>query len=440
MVHAARENHETTSNARARSASKGSHDPGVVPCLRCGLVTSMNLRCQKSLACAAGSFLLLLVVPLSPLLAQDMPAWKFREGSSFTLENVHHLKQAVTIKDKVQKSELTTTWTTRIDVRKVSDKQVILEQTIVSVAAKGVADKGDFDAWAAKLQGNKFRFTLSPAGRVLHLEGYEDFVKKVEGVKHEAEHVARSLVSELALRQTLEDMLGFLPEKPVQPKMAWQHEAVESIAPFGSIKIDFHYTLAGRRAGADVIAFTMQGSYVPPKDNLGVLTVLKGTIKSGARPGRNRLRPTQGHAHSRRKAIDHPRRSDIGRRSRTQDQHDLRQRIADELAAHRKGDAMKDFSVLFYAAVLESPPLQDEPVRTAVYSAFDGGAGTVRLAAAAGLQRDAGLRDKAIQKELSPQEKARKAEIEFENNIVVFEKSLTITKRNVGRFRARSIN
>jgi hypothetical protein len=245
-------------------------------------------RLSVSLLCA------LLALGGSSLSAQEMPTWKFRPGASFTLEHVQHQNLKVDVKDKVEKSELTTTWLTRIDVQKVSDKQIILEQTIVSLTAKGDVNKESFEAWAAKMKEGKFRVTVSPAGRVLAFEGHEEFIKKIEGLKHHADHAARVLVSESALKQTLEDMLGFLPEKAVQPKETWQRQTVESIAPFGSFKLATDYIFKGRRDGAVVIAFSMQGNYVLPKTDLGVLRVLKGTIKPDVGQGEILFDPQKG--------------------------------------------------------------------------------------------------------------------------------------------------
>jgi hypothetical protein len=217
---------------------------------------------------------------VSSIQAQETPKWKFRAGTSFNLENVHSQKQTVKINDKVQKSESTTTWVTSIDVLKATDKEIVIEQTIVSVTAKEAKPNVTAEAWAAKMKGSKFQVTLSPTGRVLKFEGYEELVKKLNDPMHAKEDVAHFLVSESALRQTLEEMLGFLPDQPVAVGATWKRQAVESIAPFGSFETVFQYSLAGRRNDADVISFSIQASYVPPKNDLGVLRVVKGALKA----------------------------------------------------------------------------------------------------------------------------------------------------------------
>ena len=116
---------------------------------------------------------LLLGVLAGPGLAQEIPAWKFKAGASFILENVNRREQTVEIQGKVQTSALTTIWVSRIEVLKVGEGQIDIEQTIVSVDVKDVqpagtkADLAHIEEWTARLKGNKLRFALSPAGRAV---------------------------------------------------------------------------------------------------------------------------------------------------------------------------------------------------------------------------------------------------------------------------------
>ena len=224
---------------------------------------------------------LLLLLSAQSASAQEKLVWKFKEGDAFTLENVRTDKQTVKIDGKSQTSETTTTWTTLIEVRKAGDKETVLDQTIVSIAVKGAkAAKLDKNGWAEKLKGSKFKFTVSPAGRVLKIEGHDDFVQKVGDSTELQEAEIRFLVSESALRQNLEEMIGFLPEKPVAQRAAWERKGHESVAPFGSFDMTFQYTLSGKRDGADLITFTVKADYVAPKGDLGVIRVVKGALKS----------------------------------------------------------------------------------------------------------------------------------------------------------------
>src|SRR5688500_16905961 len=84
-----------------------------------------------------GTWAVLVLVSLaSPLPGQVKLAWKFQEGSSFFLERHYHQKQMIEAKNKNFKQESSNTWVTKVTVKKTTDAEAILEQTIIAVTYK----------------------------------------------------------------------------------------------------------------------------------------------------------------------------------------------------------------------------------------------------------------------------------------------------------------
>lgn len=227
-----------------------------------------------------------LVILAAPVSAQVTLAWKFQPGKSLYLERQFQQKQIIDVKNKNFKQESSNTWLTRLDIRKVSDNEILLEQTILSVTYKNIgkpvpgADVAAESQIAEKLKGCTFRIMLSPSGRVRKLEGYDDMLQKVAEKQDERERALRFLVPETALRDGLEEVLGFLPEEPVRPGATWQRQAREPIPPFGTFQNTFRYTYEGRNGVQDTIAFAVDMKYVLPAKDTTLFRVLKGNVRA----------------------------------------------------------------------------------------------------------------------------------------------------------------
>jgi hypothetical protein len=233
-----------------------------------------------------GTWALLVLASLaSPLPGQVTLAWKFQEGQTFFLERVFQQKQMIEVKGKNFKQESTNTWLTKIAVKKVTPELISLDQTIVAVTSKhtGKPTPGQDQTSEAqlieKMKGCTLQLKVTPAGRVQEFLGYEDMIQKVADKQEEREKALRFLVPESALRDGLEEALGFLPQKPVQPGDPWQRQAVEPVPPFGAFQTLFQYTYAGRKDNEDLITFTLQMKYVPPAKDLTLFRVIKGELQ-----------------------------------------------------------------------------------------------------------------------------------------------------------------
>lgn len=216
-----------------------------------------------------------------PAAAQETLAWTLREGQTLYLERVYRQKQTIDVKNKAFQQTSSNTWISKLDVHKVTDTDIVVDQTVISVVFKKDQPKPmPQDRFAERLKGSKFRITLTPAGRIRKFEGYDDLVARVAD-KDEAEDKAlRFLVPESALREGVEEVLGFLPTSPVQPGDRWQREASESVPPFGSFRSTYRYTYDGRKDDIDRITFTVDMKYVPPAKEMSLFRVVKGQLSA----------------------------------------------------------------------------------------------------------------------------------------------------------------
>ena len=187
------------------------------------------------------------VVLAGPMPAQETLAWKFQVGTSFQIESVDKSKRVLLWDKNETTRQSIDTWVRKYTVRKVTATEIVLDQTIVSVSSEG-------PAWASlptplatiadKLKGCTFRVTISPTGRVLKLEGYDNFVKKMSDGQADSEKSIRAACPESSVRKWLEDTLAYLPEKAVKPGDRWQRES-QSASFSGTYKSVIEYEYKG---------------------------------------------------------------------------------------------------------------------------------------------------------------------------------------------------
>jgi hypothetical protein len=210
-------------------------------------------------------------------------------GSFFFLERVYHQKQSIDVKNNNFKQESRNTWLSKLTVMKVGADEIVIDQTIVSVkfdkTGKAAAAASGLEAkFADKLKGASFRVTLTPAGKVRKFDGYDDAIRKLAD-KDDVQRTLRFLVPESALREGLEEVLGFLPPGPVKVGDTWQREASEPAPPFGSFRTDFRYAYRGRQEDTATVDSTVQMMYVPPPKDAGLFRVVKGELKADGGKG-----------------------------------------------------------------------------------------------------------------------------------------------------------
>jgi len=244
-----------------------------------------------------GAALLVLVGMAMPAYGQTTLEWKFKEGEKFYVEEVNDLKQNVSIIGKDVKNNIKITTISSYYVKSVSGPEVTLEQKIESVDVKSSGDGlgGQMDKLFEKLQGANFQITLKE-GKVSKIKGYSEFIKKLADGDEGAGKFAKELLSEDALKKSIEDLFGNLPTKAISPGDTWSQEATIPFGPLGSFKTSKDMTYKEKDKDGALITYKSKMSYIPPKDAAfgGLLKIVKGNIKSENAKGSLLFNPEKG--------------------------------------------------------------------------------------------------------------------------------------------------
>ncbi|MBI3411896.1 MAG: hypothetical protein HY040_26495 [Planctomycetes bacterium] len=222
-----------------------------------------------------------------PALAQTRLEWKFAEGDSFALERIYTQKQIIDVNGKTFTQETTSKWLTTVAVSEKNARTAVLLLTIdgVSIKTNGPGLTGGVDEkLAEKMKGQSLTVTLTPHGRITRLEGYDTFVKKLAENKADVEKTLRALLSEESLRDGLEEIFGFLPDRAVAKGDKWKRTATEAAPPFGALKSVFEYVYEGEKDDEHIVSHGVKMTYQPASAGAGtgadVFKVLKGNLKS----------------------------------------------------------------------------------------------------------------------------------------------------------------
>jgi hypothetical protein len=127
------------------------------------------------------------------------------------------------------------------------------------------------------LLGQSYVVTVNPKGRVLDVNGVEELkqavLKKLPpgGEQNQTMMILAPYLSEKPLRDTVEDMLAFYPDRPVEFGDSWSKRTTLSVG-FG-MTIDHTWTLQKREAGVAIIGETAavrSDPNAPPMDAGGM--------------------------------------------------------------------------------------------------------------------------------------------------------------------------
>ncbi len=129
---------------------------------------------------------------------------------------------------------------------------------------------------------------MTPQGRLAQFGGYEPFIQKLAEKNADTEKVLRVLLSEEALREDVEELFYFLPDKLVRKGDKWKRESIEPVPPFGSFKSAFEYALEDDKNETLPISYTIKMTYKPPGADSDLFRVIKGTLS--AEDGQGSLR------------------------------------------------------------------------------------------------------------------------------------------------------
>jgi Family of unknown function (DUF6263) len=222
--------------------------------------------------------------------AQTSLLWKFGKGQVFDVERTASQKQTVEIEGKHFKQQRQSAWHVRLEVKEKQAANVVMLALLTKVEhhLTGGADADSIDPKLhEKMQGSSFTLTVTPDGRIVQLQGYEDFLKRVAGMDKARLKALGVTFPESALKEALADLFGPLPQKSVANGDAWQREYVEPIPHFGSLRSTASYTYEGQAKKRERIAYTIQTRYeAPPKDDkMAPFRVVKGRIDSAKAKG-----------------------------------------------------------------------------------------------------------------------------------------------------------
>jgi hypothetical protein len=217
--------------------------------------------------------------------AQTSLLWKFEKGQVFDVERTASQNQTVQLNGKQFKQQLQSAWHIRLEVKEKQAANFVVLALLTKVEhhLTSGADTQSIDSKLdEKMQGSSFTLTVTPKGQLVQLQGYEDFLKRVAGLDKARLKALRVTLPESALKESLADLFGPLPEKSVSKGDVWQREYVEPIPHFGALRSTASYTYEGQAKKHERIAYTIQTKYeAPPKDDkMAPFRIVKGRIDS----------------------------------------------------------------------------------------------------------------------------------------------------------------
>jgi hypothetical protein len=221
--------------------------------------------------------------------------WKFKEGETFFVEKVETLKQSAELitNPVTQESEITTVVGFR--VIKVTADTITLEQKFAGAKLKGdLASNETLKKAMEKLKGTTLLITLTPEGKLINLEGYEDAIKTLGDGKAENMAAMKGILTEEAIKASLVETFGFLPSRPIKKGDNWTKEVKTPLGPFGFLQGDYEFTFTGKdekstdpKTDAQQIAVGAKLHFDFPKNGIvmGDLNVARAEFKTESASG-----------------------------------------------------------------------------------------------------------------------------------------------------------
>jgi hypothetical protein len=124
------------------------------------------------------------------------------------------------------------------------------------------------------LVGSEFRLTLDKDGKVIKVEGRDDFLKKLTQANQQMEGLLKQILSEEALKQMADPTFGITPPNDVAKGDTWTRESKLNLGPIGSYKGSYKYKYEGQDdKNKDLAKISVETTltYEPPADNAAQL-------------------------------------------------------------------------------------------------------------------------------------------------------------------------
>ncbi|MBI2806579.1 MAG: hypothetical protein HYX68_16485 [Planctomycetes bacterium] len=218
--------------------------------------------------------LLLVFVAIGRAPAQTSLNWKFEPGQRYEAERIATRKQSVKLNGKTFNQERASVWRVRLEVKERKGAAFLIDAMLAKVEHKltGVPAAEMLDPKLdSKIQGARFLLTVTPAGTIQQMQGYEQLLKRLGDPGK-----VREAIAEATLRDGFADLFGPLPDTPVKPGATWQREKVEPIPHFGALRSTTHYRWDGT-----TIAFTIATKFEKPVPEMtAVFRVVDGKLAS----------------------------------------------------------------------------------------------------------------------------------------------------------------
>lgn len=238
--------------------------------------------------------LLMWSIATTALPAQPL-VWKFEKGQIFHAERTASQTQTVELKGKTFKQQHASTWHVRLDVKDKLGDDFRIQATLTKVEheSSGGADTDKIDPKLhEKMQGAVFTLDVSRGGKLVKLQGYDEFLKRLGDGKADRLKALRVTLPEAAVKEALADLFGPLPAKDI----VWKRDYVEPIPHFGSLRSTAHYEHTGRKKGLDMIYYRIDTKYDPPaKDDRALFRITKGSIDTDKAQGTIAFDNAAGH-------------------------------------------------------------------------------------------------------------------------------------------------
>jgi hypothetical protein len=177
--------------------------------------------------------------------AQVSLSWKFKEGEKFFVEKVETVKLSADSIGKPVTQELETTSVISFRVVKVDGDKITLEQKYEGARLKGEVSGNDaVKKLMDRLKGVSLTINLDTAGKIVSINGYDEALKKLGEGKDKADGL-ENVFNQETIKVSLNEIFGFLPDKPVKKGDTWSHFTRMPLGPYGFLQGDYLFTFKG---------------------------------------------------------------------------------------------------------------------------------------------------------------------------------------------------
>jgi len=142
------------------------------------------------------------------------------------------------------------------------------------------------------LVGTEFKLTLDKDGKVIKVEGRDEFLKKLTQANQQMESLLKQILSEEALKQMADPTFGVTPPNDVAKGDTWTRESKLNLGPIGSYKGNYKYKYEGpddKNKDLAKISVETTLAYEPPAEGAGQLPFRIKEAKLASKNGKGTI-------------------------------------------------------------------------------------------------------------------------------------------------------